>query len=810
MFFADVVVPLPLDNFYTYSIPEALVGKIDVGYRVIVPFGIRKYYTAIVLRIHENAPTDFHVRGIEYAIDSFPFVNSLQLKLWEWISFYYICSLGEVYVAAIPAKHRLESESLLCTNNQNLEELDNLTAKEHNIVMYLQDKGKQKLSKVSKDLEINDILPFAHSLVFKGVIKIEEEVIERYKPKLKTFFKLNDEIDNAESIIGKSQKQLGLYNTLKSEAAADKNKSFVKKDIEKTYGFSYAVLKALVDKRIIIQYSVEVSRIVDSSAISKEPYKLNEYQQTAFDSINSMFVNSNVCLLHGVTSSGKTEIYIHLIQEQLKQQKQVLFLVPEIALTTQLTYRLRAVFGDKLGVYHSKINDNERAEAWLKMLSDTPFEIIIGVRSSVFLPFTRLGLVIVDEEHEVGYKQMDPAPRYHARDVAVVMANDFGAKVLLGSATPSLETYHNAISGKYGLVSLLHRFEDIQLPNIELENTKELRRKKIMKAVLTPSLINAINEALEKKEQVILFRNRRGFAPVLECKFCGWSPKCKHCDVSLTYHKNQHKLKCHYCNSTYSIVTHCPSCNEESVEQLGMGTEKLEEEVSSLFPDAVVERIDADTTSTRNSYENIITNFQDGSTDILVGTQMLSKGLDFDNVSLVGIISADGLLNHPDFRSHERGFQLMLQAAGRAGRKNKQGRVIVQAADPDMSLFKFVKANDYIGYYNNQLAERKLFRYPPFTRLISIIFRHMDESKVNAGASFFTQGLRSFLGAMVLGPNKPVISYIKRKHHREILLKIDNTVSYIKVREYIALVEDEFRQHQNYRYIEISYDVDVV
>ena len=809
MIYADVVLPLALDNLFTYAVPADMEERVNVGHRVIVPFGRRKYYTAIVINLHENAPTEYEVKPIESVVDSHPIINEQQIKLWQWISFYYMCYLGEVYIAAVPARLKLESETFLSVFDTD-SSLEGLTPLEIKIMQFIRDKGTQKISDISKELKIRDMLPYAHSLVYSGLVEIEDQLIEKYKPKSETYIRLNADIEDASALIGRAKKQQELFEAIKAITEQDSNVRILRSDVDKKLGFSSSILKGLIDKGIIIQYAEEISRIKHNIYNTRKAYQLNIHQQKALEEIKDVFQEKRVCLLHGVTSSGKTEVYIHLIEEQIKSGRQVLFLVPEIALTTQLTLRLQAVFGDRLGIYHSRINDNERAEIWLKMQSDNPFEVVIGVRSSIFLPYQSLGLIIVDEEHEVGYKQMDPSPRYHARDTSIVMAHNFDAKVLLGSATPSIESYHNAITGKYGLVEMHHRYEDIEMPRIELENTKELRRKKIMKSVLTPMMIEGINSALGSGQQVILFRNRRGFAPLLECKHCGWTPKCKHCDVSLTYHKFHHQLKCHYCNSSYHVIDECSVCKTNSVEQLGMGTEMLEEEVAQLFPNAMIERMDTDTTRGKNSYEQIIDDFEEGRTDILVGTQMLSKGLDFDNVSLVGIIAADGLLNHPNFRSHERGFQLMMQAAGRAGRKGQQGRVIVQAAEPDISLFKYLQANDYVSFYYLQLNERRLFNYPPYTRLISIVFKHRDEGVVDSGAHYFASSLRNSLGNMVLGPNVPVISYIKRQHIREILLKLDTSLSHVRVREFIRYVEQHFRSYDKFRYVTLNYDVDVV
>lgn len=744
--YADVILPLPLSNVFTYAVPAEINEKIGKGYRVIVPFGNRKHYTGIVKKLHNNVPKDVEVKEIHSIIDSHPIVNQNQLDLWEWISFYYICPLGDVFKAALPS---------------SLKPSD------------LQEKYTQRT-------EIH--------------IQIHPDFSAEY----------------IESVIGRAKKQLELYREITEILSQKTSSSISRKELLDTTGYSPAVLKGLIDKNVIEQISVDVSRLEKDITATRTPFALNPYQQTAFDEIINCFKEKNTCLLHGVTSSGKTEIYIHLIEEMLRQEQQTLYLVPEIALTTQLTQRLQAVFGDKLGIYHSKINDNERAEIWQKMLSDNPYEIVIGVRSSLFLPFRQLGLVIVDEEHETSYKQQDPAPRYHARDTAIMLAHISGAKTLLGSATPSMETYFNAKSGKYGLISLTKRFEEIELPNIILENTFELRRKKKMKSILSPNLIEHMQEALSQGEQVILFRNRRGFAPLLECKNCGWTPKCRHCDVSLTYHKFGNTLKCHYCNTTYKVVRDCPVCEEKSVELIGQGTEKIEEEVAHLFPDFRVARMDTDTTTGKQSYEKIISDFQNRKSHILVGTQMLSKGLDFDNVSVVGIISADGMLNYPDFRSHERGFQLMTQAAGRSGRKNKRGTVIIQTSDPEQAIYRFIVNNDFESFYNLQLAERKLFRYPPFYRLIRIVFKDRNEQKVEAASTLFAKMLKGSLKERVLGPNKPVISKIQRYYIREILLKLEINLSPQQVRDIIQQAESRLRSKQEFKYVVVYFDVDGV
>ncbi len=742
--FADVTLPIPLSDSFTYAVPAGLEAKIKAGYRVVVPFGKKKHYTAIVLRVHDNAPKGVEIKEIRSCMDSHPVVNKQHIDLWEWISFYYLSPLGDVYKAALPSILK------------------------------------------PQDLE------------------------EKYKPKTETFVRLNKEVHDIAPLLGRAKKQAELYRFLHRHFVEKGIDKLPRKEITANREFSHAVIQGLIEKGILVEFTEDISRIDKEIVPVREPFPLNRHQQKALDEINRCFDEKNVCLLHGITSSGKTEIYIHLIREQLRKKKQTLCLVPEIALTTQLTFRLKAVFGEKVGIYHSKISDNERAEIWQKMLSDSPYGVIIGVRSSLFLPFRNLSLVIVDEEHEASYKQQDPAPRYHARDTAIVLANIFGAKTLLGSATPSLETYYNTQTGKYGLVTLNKRFEEIELPQIILENTFELRRKKKMKSALAPALIEKMNEALAQGQQVILFRNRRGFAPVLECKLCGWTPKCTRCDVSLAYHKYRNELKCHYCDKSCKAPKECPVCHEKSIEPMGLGTEKLEEEVAQLFPHYPVARMDTDTTRGKRSYEAIIRDFETGKIKILVGTQMLSKGLDFENVSVVGIISADSLLNYPDFRSHERGFQLMMQAAGRAGRKNRRGTVFIQTASPQIPIYRQIVASDYLDFYNTQLAERKLFRYPPFTRLISIVFKHKNEQITESGAYAFARMLKKSLGDMVLGPNKPIVSRIRMLYIREILLKLDNNLSPTKIRELIKTTEARFRENSDYKYMIIYFDVDKI
>jgi len=742
--FADVILPLPLPCLYTYAVPAEMQHKIGKGLRVIVPFGKRKYYTAIVKAIHWDAPENIEVKEIHSLIDSEAVVNEQQLTLWEWISFYYLSPLGDVYKAALPSAMK------------------------------------------------------------------PEDLLARFTPKTETFIQVNPALDNScvPGLLGRAKKQQLLWDEINNSLTENSCVRISKKEVSTLSCYSSSALNGLLQKEILLALTVETGRITSGIVPTRDPYPLNEQQQTALIELNNCFKVKQTSLLHGVTSSGKTEIYIHLIQQFLAEAKQTLYLLPEIALTTQLTQRLQAVFGDKIGIYHSRINDNERTEIWQKMLSENPYRIVLGVRSSLFLPFRNLGLVIVDEEHETSYKQQEPAPRYHARDTAIMLAHFHNAKTLLGSATPSLESYYNAQSGKYGLVTLTERFNGVKMPRIQMENTRDLRRKKKMKSLLTPALIEEINAALANEEQVILFRNRRGFAPMIECSECAWTPRCSRCDVSLTYHKKGNRLVCHYCNSHYSLPNECPSCHEKSLKSLGLGTEQLEEEVSLLFPGAVVARMDMDSTRGKDAYESILTDFQEKRIKILVGTQMLSKGLDFDNVRVVGIISADSLLNYPDFRSHERGFQLMTQAAGRSGRNNRQGIVIIQSVDPAQAVYTHVSGNNYEAFFESQLSERKLFHYPPFCRLIRIVVKHKEERMAEAASSLLAVNLRKSLQERLLGPNKPIVSRIQLYHIREILLKLENGLSPEKVRGIIKKAEFNLRSNHAFKYVTLYYDVD--
>lgn len=680
--YVDVIVPLPIAGQYTYSVPDELADKIKAGCRIVVPFGSKKYYTAIVTKVHQTAPEAYETKDIMEVLDESPVLLRRQYDFWQWLADYYLCTLGDVYKAALPSGMKLESETLVVLNPE-FEALQPLSEKEQRILDLLGNDSEQCITQLEKSSGIKNLLPVIKALLEKEAILVKEELKRSYKPRVESRVRLSAAMQTEEAVhrqfdaLARAPKQLALlmkYIELSGWTGEKKElKEVSRKTLLDSAGVTNAVLNGLIGKGVFEIYSFEIGRL-SAEQVSVSPLNpLSSAQQQAYSEILTHFHQKNVCLLHGVTASGKTEIYIHLIQQAIQAGKQVLYLLPEIALTTQITERLKRVFGNRLGIYHSKFPDAERVEIWRKQLTDDDYDVILGVRSSVFLPFRRLGLVIVDEEHENTYKQQDPAPRYHARNAAIVLASMFGAKTLLGTATPCIETYYNAVHGKYGWVQLTERHQNVLLPHIEVVDIKELARKKRMTAQFSPLLLQKIREALEQKEQVILFQNRRGFAPMIECRTCGWIPKCKNCDVSLTYHKGLNQLTCHYCGYTYEVPKSCPACGGVELINRGFGTEKIEDDIKLIFPDARVARMDLDTTRTRTAYERIIADFEDGKTDILIGTQMVSKGLDFDRVSVVGILNADSMMNYPDFRSYERAFQLMAQVAGRAGRKNKQG-----------------------------------------------------------------------------------------------------------------------------------------
>ena len=825
MNFIDVVLPLPLSSVFTYALPPGLQSVVCVGSRVVVPFGAKKIYTAIVCEVHDRCPEGYEVKPILELLDRRPLLLPEQLDFWRWISDYYLCALGDVYKAALPSGMKLESESRVVLN-EDYEGAVGLSAREQAVVGALSGRPGQTLAQLQKACGDFKVLRVVKSLLDKEVLLMKEEVKRSYKPRTEVHVRLAEAyfdearlhaaLDDLRRAV-KQQVLLLKYLEMADVAAALRLKNprllaeVGRKRLVEAAGVAPAVCAALVEKGILETYAYETGRLPRTEVadtIGLPP--LSEAQSRALSQIEAGFARHPVCLLHGVTSSGKTEIYIHLIQEALAQGRQVLYLVPEIALTTQLTERLFRVFGTRMGVYHSKFPDAERVEIWQKQMSDVPYELVLGVRSSVFLPFRRLGLVIVDEEHEPSYKQQDPAPRYHARNAAIVLARSYGARTLLGSATPSLETYYNARTGKYGMAELTERFGQVQLPEVEVVDIKELRRKRRMTGLFSPRLLAEMRAALERREQIILFQNRRGYAPVIECHTCGWVPKCQNCDVSLTYHKGLNKLTCHYCGYTCGVSPRCPACGEAELVQRGFGTEKVEDAVRGLFPDAAVARMDLDTTRARSAYEHILNDFETGKTDILIGTQMVTKGLDFDRVSVVGILDADAMLNVPDFRSFERAFQLMAQVAGRAGRRSRRGLVVLQTKNPDLPVVRQVVANDYAGLYAGEMEERQTFGFPPFCRLVYVYMKHRQADVLDRLAAETGRRLRAVLGGRVLGPDVPPVSRIQLLYIRKIVVKIEPRVSLSAVRRELLRVRQSVVSQPDFRSAQVYFDVDPV
>ena len=818
--YADVILPLPLADSYTYRLPEEYAQTVQTGSRVVVQFGPKRYYTAIVVRKHTDPPQgDYEVKEVTEILDSTPIVSATELKLWRWIASYYMCSIGDVYKAALPSGLKIESETVV-ELNKAFEAETPLRDREQKVLDALLLNPKQSIKQLTKSCALKNCMQVVKALLDKGALFVGETILQSYRPKSKAHVRLCEAYRSAEALNGalgtlkRAPKQEKLLLKLIelaecSEPDYTNQKEVARSLLLKESGMAAAILNALIAKGIVEIYMVEIGRLspaVTDAAPQLTP--LSPQQQTAFEQIRGIWQKQDVCLLHGVTSSGKTEVYIHLINEQLKQGRQVLYLVPEIALTQQMTDRLRRIFGARLGVYHSKFSDAERVEIWKKQLSNEPYEVVLGVRSSVFLPFRDLGLVIVDEEHETTYKQQEPAPRYHARSVAVMLAAYHKGKVLLGTATPSVESYYNAQSGKYGLVQMTERFGQVQLPHIEVVDLKEEYHKKRMYGPFSTALYDAIRDALSQGRQAILFQNRRGYAPMLECTACGWVPRCDRCDVSLTYHRGMHQLICHYCGNVYNVPFKCPSCGGEALSKRGMGTERIEEEVTRFFPKARVVRMDLDTTRSKHAYEQILTDFQGGKTDVLIGTQMVSKGLDFANVSVVGIMNADTMLNYPDFRAYERSFQLMAQVSGRAGRRGSQGLVILQTRNTDLPVIHQVMANDYTSLYEEQATERQYFHYPPFCRLIYIYLRGRDEVAVIHAAEAMATGMRRYFAERVLGPEPPAVARVQSLHIRKLMLKVEPSLGVTQVRHCLYGVQQELIQQGLLHNVTLYYDVD--
>ena len=761
--YIDVILPLPLDGVFTYSVPPELERQVAVGHRVLVPFGRNKSYVGIVASTHGDCPLcekeaqrpDYmgtvpsvsKIKSILQVLDASPILLDSQLNLWRWISDYYLSPIGEVYKAALPAGLKAE---------------------------------------------------------------------DGYRPKTETYIRLTPKFRSERALhialdmlLRAPSQQKAFIDFLDLALPVEQFIAGITRDELLNQGHTLATISALVKRGIIETYEQEVGRLNLGGEPHPEQIKpLSLPQQDAFNQIQFAFLQKPVTLLHGVTSSGKTEIYIHLIQQALDKKQQVLYLLPEIALTVQMMDRLHRVFGNRLGIYHSKYADAERVEIWQKQLSKNPYDVILGARSAVFLPFQRLGLVIVDEEHESSYKQQDPMPRYHARSAAIVLAQSLGAKVLLGTATPCAETWHNAQTGKYGLVTLTERYKGIELPEIQVIDIKDLQHRKMMNGPFSPTLLLKVREALERGEQAILFQNRRGYAPMIECKQCGWVPHCQHCDVSLTLHRNLNQLTCHYCGYTYQVPTECPACGSRELQTRGYGTEKIEDEVRAIFPEARIARMDLDTTRTRQAYERIINDFSAGRTNILIGTQMISKGLDFDRVSVVGILNADTMLNYPDFRAYEHAFMMMSQVSGRAGRKGRRGLVILQTKCPDLPVIHQVVDNDYAAFFRSLMAERREYRYPPFTRLVYVYLKHRSESLVDTASHEMGSRLRQWFGARVLGPDRPTVAKVKSLAIRKLLLKIEPGLDLPTVRKYLALAQQQMQQDKRYASLQIYFDVD--
>ena len=752
MKYADILLPVPLEGFFTYAVPERLREQIAFGMRVLVNFGPKKTYVGIVVRIHDEEPKGYNTKEIIDIADKQPMLLDKQLQLWQWIAEYYLAPIGDIYKAAMPAGLKAE---------------------------------------------------------------------DGYKPKTETYIRLAEKYRTVEALhiainmLTRAEKQLAAflgYLQLSHWDEAEHHANIEEITREELMNASHSTsttIGMLVKRGMLETYEKEVGRLNHSGEPHPENIqKLSPAQQDAYNAILFSMMRKNVTLLHGVTSSGKTEIYIHLIQHTLDEGKQVLYLLPEIALTVQIMDRLQKVFGRRLGIHHSRYSDGERVEIWQKQMSNDPYDIILGARSAVFLPFQKLGLVIIDEEHETSFKQQDPAPRYHARSAAIVLASMYGAKTLLGTATPSIESYYNAKTGKYGYVSLTQRFEGIELPEFRIVDVKDLQHRKMMTGPFSPMLLAEVRKALEEGKQAILFQNRRGFAPMIECKQCGWVPHCQHCDVSLTLHRNTNQLTCHYCGYTYSIPTKCPNCEGTELRTRGYGTEKIEESIRDIFPEAKVARMDLDTTKTRNAYERIINDFAMGRTNILIGTQMISKGLDFANVSVVGILNADSMLNFPDFRAYEHAFMMMAQVGGRAGRKGKRGLVILQTKSPDLPIVQQVMNNNYEAMYEGVTAERKEFHYPPFYRLVYVYLKHRDDKVVASAAATLAFKLRIWFGERVLGPDKPSVAKVKSLNIRKIMIKLENGIDIQKVRQYLRKAHSDILKDKRFNSLVIYYDVD--
>lgn len=811
-YFVEVVLPLSISKTYTYRVPRALNDQIGIGKRAVVQFGKSRIYTSVIYSVSEKAPDLYEAKYVIDILDDTPIVNANQLKLWEWISGYYMCTMGEVMQAALPSALKLASETRVILIADAEFDKAELSDKEFLIMDALEIQPELKVNDIVKLLGQKSVFKLLKSLFDKGIIHISEEIVEKYKPKTKTFIHLNPVYQEEESkkalfeVLERSPKQLEAF--LAWLKLSRNNKEVLRKDIMEECGCSASVIKTLLDKEIFVLENKVVSRLAHGELEIEHNFLLSPSQLKAEEEIRSHFLQKDVVLLYGVTSSGKTQLYVRLIEENLLRGKQVLYLLPEIALTTQIIERLKKYFGNAIGIYHSRMGDNERAEVWSKVLKNE-YSIILGARSAVFLPFTDLGLIVVDEEHETSYKQQDPAPRYHARDTAIYLAHIHQAKVLLGSATPSLESFFNAKSAKYGFVQLSERFGEAGLPEIKVVSISEETSKKTIQANFTSVLLDAIKENLEKKEQVILFQNRRGYTPLSICRTCGYISKCIHCDVSMNYHKSTGQLHCHYCGYKQEVLSSCPACGSVHIEPKGFGTEKIEDDLKYIFPEARIARMDLDTTRAKHSFQHILSEFEEQRIDILVGTQIVAKGLDFSHVTLIGIINADSLLSFPDFRAFEKGFQLLSQVGGRAGRRDKAGRVIIQTYDTKHRVIDQVIRHDYESLFNTEIQERLNFKYPPLYRMIRLDIKHKDQAVLSQAAQRFAAAIRKTLGERVLGPEEPMISRIRNLYIKTIYIKIERKgVPVSRVKEYLAQALLGFEADKQNKGTFIQVDVD--
>ncbi len=824
--FADVLLPLPVGGTFTYRVPFELNEQLQEGIRVVVQFGARKIYTAVVIRVHETPPKSHIPKYILSVLDENPIVTKVQRTFWDWLAGYYLCHPGEVMNAALPSAFKLASESKIALSPVIPDDLSVLNEKELLLVEALHNRKSIAISEVARILDQQKTIPVIKTLIEKGIIVPEEELNDPYKPRREGFVRLSQAYSNDDDALKmlfdqlekKAKKQLEIVMTFirLSKYGFGVLQEVKRLELLKQSDGNAAQLEILIGKGVFEKYEKLVSRFDPSAGDSSAGLiELTVGQQEALSKIRELYTTKDVVLLHGVTSSGKTELYIKLISDVIDQGKQVLFMLPEIALTTQIITRLRKYFGDRVGVYHSRFNVHERVEIWNAVLENDRqetvnrrYDIILGARSSVFLPFSNLGLVVVDEEHDPSFKQMDPAPRYNGRDAAIYLAHLHGAKTLLGSATPSVESYFNVMQGKYGLVELFERYASMEMPLIQVVNVKESLRQGLMKGHFSSALVGQLETALDQGEQAILFQNRRGFSLRLECDICHWMPSCKNCDVTLVYHKKNNQLRCHYCGYISRIPDKCPECQGVNIKMRGFGTEKVEEELGLIFPKARVVRMDLDTTRSKHSLQQIIGNFEARKIDVLVGTQMVTKGLDFDNVSLVCILNADNMLSYPDFRAAERSFQLMAQVSGRSGRKYKQGRVIIQTYNPDNIVIRYVVKNDFKSMFRQQLVERQKYHYPPYTRLILLKLKHKDPDLLNKAADELAKSLRMVFGKRILGPEFPMVSRIMNYFIKHIMFKMEREVSPAVMKSKLVEVIEKFQQEPAFKPVKVIMDVD--